>query len=485
MSLRGRNRSFPRGDWPLAAAAAGAALFWLGLVALGVKLGARFFPAASPSYTAALFALVIIVAYAATFLRRAAQVAWLHGHAVEVGADQHPDLATHVKNAARRLADAHARERAAHGRLPAGAFERLPRVFLFHDPAREPGFGATLLGEQYLALNAAALDALAERPGAIDFHIGVALAELHDPQRHWRGLLLPARVLPLIGPALGRAETYRRDRTGLAACKAPVDAAFALAVLANGARRGKTLRIAEFVRQGETAGGFWLSLMALGASHPWPARRLARLRALATSGQTTATPYHALAWLVALAVPALGTSARAIAARMLLLMLWVAIAIHAGLGAQRLLAERGIIEVTETRLDNKPLRLPAAGEAPASAAPAPAPATDAEPYARLNDDLRLIGEAAAKRSQQQGTIVCEIDGLRNSRELNFPPGRYALSCNEPVVYTVVEDSEFEPGRPSFLHSYHWRDKRLLTPSMPPAPGGKAASGESAAPGEGG
>jgi hypothetical protein len=463
---------YPHERARLVVAALCASVFWLGLAALWLRLAERLFPGTAPAWYTGTFAIAVILAYGAEFLARAAQVAWLHGHAVEIGPSQYAELATRIRQVAKRLADTPGRSSA-----PTDA---TPRAFLLHDPQRQAAFGLKFLGESYLALNAVALDALAERPGAMDFHIGTALAQLREPSRRWRAVLFPATVLPLLGPTLARAAVHVADRYGLAAGRSPVDAAYAIAVEVSGTRHGKGLRVAEFTRQVEAdvQGGrghafwpsFWLSVVELASPQPWPARRLARLRTLA-SGSPAPTPQrHPLAYAAAAVVPALAARPLAFAGGTALLLAWLAIAIHAALGAQRLLAAHGWLELAESRVENQPLalppRLPAASVA---AVPEPrSPMPQGEPYTLINEDLRLLGEAAAVRSSRQGAVVCEIDN-RQKLNLHFGIERYTLSCSEPLVYTVVADSEFEPGRSSFLHAYNWREKRFLEPAVPPAP----------------
>ena len=85
-----------------------------------------------------------------------------------------------------------------------GTAERGPRIL------RGPDGGAVLLPQ-------ALVDALADDPTALDFHLARALARLrHAPA--WAELLrLPARALPLFGPALDRAREAAEDQAGLRA----------------------------------------------------------------------------------------------------------------------------------------------------------------------------------------------------------------------------------------------------------------------------
>jgi hypothetical protein len=222
-----------------------------------------------------------------------------------------------------------------------------------------------------------------------------------------------------------------------------------------------------------------MSLMALAAFRPWLARRLERMRA--AIGVSTDPPgrHHPAAFLGALWLPGLGApSVGARFGRVLLLLLWLPLLVGAGLEAQRWLSaplashhDNRVVSVTPAR----PAASARTGSPPAADSAVP---VNAEAYERVNADLRYLGELAEARSRKQGGIVCELGRLEALR-LQLPATRYAFSCDEPLVYTVVEAGEFESGQPTFLHTYHWKDKRFMPrgpapsaavpPEIPPAP----------------
>jgi hypothetical protein len=449
----------PRERWLMAGAALAAAGFWLALGLLAFRLLGRYLPGLDIEIRVGLVASLPILAYLAGFLARSARLAWLHGHAVEVGAKQYPDLHLRLRHAAKHL-----------------AIEPAPRVFLFHARHAEPGLVLRWLGREFIAINADVIGVLTPRPGTIDFFFGHELARLRDPLTRFGFFLAPALVLPLIGPANMRARTYRADRAGQLVCRHPEDAPLAVASLA--ARRVKPFSLAPFAAQGAHAGGFWMSLMALAALRPWLARRLERMRAAIGVLPEPLVRHHPAAFLGALCVPGLGAaSASERLGRALLLLLWLPLLIGGGLEAQRWLAP------LESRHDNRVVSLAPARPATSARHSAPPPAdsampAEAEAYERVNADLRYLGELADARSRKQGGIVCELGRLEALR-LQLPAARYAFSCDEPLVYTVVEAGEFESGQPAFLHTYHWRDKRFMPrgpapagdvpPETPPAP----------------
>lgn len=438
----------------LAVLVALSALFWLGL-ALGLP-GAleRYFPGQGALAAGLLIGGVLILTHATDVLRRAGRVASLLGHAVEIGPEQYPDLHARLKTAARRL-----------------GIELAPRVFLFRHPGLGPSCGLRFAGRSYLALDAEVVGALTEHQGAINFFIGRALATAHKQRAALETFLLPALVLPLIGPAYRRAQVYTADRAGLAACKNKGDAALALALLAGGSRRFKSLDIAGYAARSLALGAFLSSFMELVSGTPPLPKRVMHLRSAATQSELLLPRRHLLAWLAALLVPYLAPRTASVM-RLVAAALWallVVLAVHAG---QRLLAQSGLIEMLESRFVDKIIWLRPAPSEPAplpAAAPAPPPEAKTDAYARLDADLKRIGDLALARQRRHGGIPCELGDL-GGLSLNFPPGRYALSCDEPVVYTLVETGEFEPGRGAHLRAYHWKEGRIIPSILGGAPG---------------
>ena len=115
-----------------------------------------------------------------------------------------------------------------------------PDTYLFQNPEIPDCFSVRFRGQNFLALNGEVVGTLTERQGAIDFVMGHEIGRINDHHARWIPFIFPAMVLPLLGPAYARAKVYSYDRYGIAACKAKVDAAFALAVVASGSRRWKS-----------------------------------------------------------------------------------------------------------------------------------------------------------------------------------------------------------------------------------------------------
>lgn len=425
-----------------------ASLFWLGLASLALALLDRYLPETDPGLLMALVTMVLILAHTAHYIRRARQLAYLHGHAVVIGPKQHPDLHTRLISACTRV-----------------EIDVVPNMYLFQDARFGTSFSLRLHGSSYIALNGELIGALTERQGAIDFYIGFELARLHDRYRRWTLFLFPATVIPLFGAAHARARVRAYDRYGLQACKAAVDAAYALALLASGSRRWKSLSISQFATQVNTNREFWMSVIELSSAVPWLSKRIARLRALATESSAFLPRRHPLAFLVALCIPQVGVTSLVGVARILCVVLWLCLIVFTGTVAYQELQRPGLLDQWRSRLFGRDITqtLSSATVAPhrttANAADAEN-ATRRDPLTILDADLELLGEAMRTQFTKRGGIPCEIRDIRALR-LNFRTQRYAFSCSEPVIYTLVDAGEFTPGKPPYLRAYNWKQREFV------------------------
>jgi len=444
--------SCPHEKTLFAAAVFFAALFWIGLALLLFTLFSHQFSGLSPAYPLGLMAAAIIVTQAALWLRRAGQVAWLRGRAVEVGARQFPEMHAHLQSACQRL-----------GVEPPAAyvFQRSRLGDIFHQRRRR---------RQVIAFSAGLFDAASDHPGTFEFFVGHALG--HGIKSRWAAFLFPSTVLPLLGPACGRLRIHCADRYGLAACKNPGDAVLALMLLAHRGRRWKSVHAGSLLAQDAVARGFTASLFELASATPWLTTRLARLRAQVAQEKPLSSRRHPLAYVAALFAPSLAPRAGGGVTRLLFALLWVLVLAYMGNSAYQWLTRHGVLAAIESKFENTVMnfsRAPAVTATP-SAREAPATTdTKGDAYARLDQDLRQLGELALARQNKIGGNPCDIGNLGALR-LNFRAERYAFSCNEPLVYTVIDMGEFVPGEPSHLRAYNWKEKRLVpAPASAPPP----------------
>lgn len=422
------------------------ALFWAGLALLWWTLWQRYAAALSLTDTLLLVGAGAIVTYVVAWACKAGRAVRLMGHAVELGPDQFPDLQARVRACAKRLGIA-----------------ETPAAYLFQRPHHLPSYSLRYWARDYLALNGELIGVLTEHQGAIDFFIGSELARLHDPDRLFRWLLLPGRTLPLLGPAYARAKVFSYDRHGIGACRNRVDAALALALVASGSRRWKSISVSHYAEQSRRADPVF-DYFELTSGEPYLSRRIGHLRDVAT-GDGARHSRHALAWIAGALTPGIAPLNRGAIARVLMTLAWIAVAGAALWHGYRQLAQAGLVEPLQSRIDGKVVAL-----APPVSRTEPAPsaeeATAPDTYARLDADLKRLGGVALTRFRKLGGIPCEVGNIA-ALDLNFRANRYAYSCDEPVVYTVIEAGEFEAGRGAHLRSFNWKDNKFAT-SLPPA-----------------
>lgn len=434
-----------------------AACFWLSLTWVSLFLLNKIWPQVKGQEVAVVvMGLVILIALIHN-IRQILKIGNLRGHSVELSAKQFPDLYNRLHAVCKRL-----------------EIDPMPTAYICRDSHGPDAFSVKHFGRVYLALNANLVNALTERQGAIDFVMGYELGRLYHRFRAWDSFLWPIRILPLLGPAYARTQIYVRDRHGLAACKTRADAAFALAMVAAGDRRWKSLSIPNFAGQSAHKRLFSMSLAELISARPWLSKRMANLRALSTSSSHLVAQRNPLAYVVALFTPYIGWRQPGLIIRLLVLTLWAVSISHAFWAGERILVDEGILPdrfSLGSRLINfkQDTKKPVEIDDPK---PVPLPVKRLSPkiknisYRRLEDDLRLLGRYARQRQQRQGGIPCEIGNI-HALSLNYPAERYAFSCDEPKVYTIVERGEFEPGKISHIRTYNWKSRKIvLGPSAP-------------------
>lgn len=446
------------------AALAAASVFWIALAWLALFLVNKLLPGAR-GQDVALTVIVVLLLLALVYnLRQVFHIATLRGYSVEFGSKQFPDLYNRLHSVCKRL-----------------DIDPMPAAYINRDRHGPDAFSLRYLGRAYLALNANLVNALTERQGAIDFVMGYELGRLYHHYHGWNAFLWPVRVLPLLGPAYARTLVYTRDRHGLAACKTKADAAFALAMVAAGDRRWKSLSIPDFAAQSAHKGLFSMSYSELVSARPWLSKRMANLRALSTESDHLVAQRNPLAYLAAVFTPYFGWRGRGWWLRVLTISLWLFGLSHLAWAGQRVLIEQGWL--SSELIGNRLIKFDQPENAGAKTAtpteksgqpPVVKLSPNTSPYRRLEDDLRLLGRYARERQQRQGGIPCEIGNI-GALSLNYPAARYAFSCDEPKVYTIVERGEFEPGKPSHIRTYDWKARKIVL--GPSAPDSGEASGE--------
>lgn len=269
-SVPGNIRVYAKEKTLFAVLAAFAALFWLLLTVASV--GTVW--------------LILPLLYLFCLAAHSYFIAHLQGNAVEVGAQQLPQL--------------HARFQAC---CKIVGLDKEPHFYLMSGNGALNAFATRFLRRYYVVLLSDVVDALQDDEGALNFYIGHELghiAQKHLARHWWISLVM---LTPLLGSAYSRAREYSCDQYGLACCRDTDSAMRALAVLAAGGKRWKTVNLDAYIGQSERSGGFWMSLNELTGDYPWLCKRVARVQ----RGDAARFPRrHWAAWALAALVPRTG-----------------------------------------------------------------------------------------------------------------------------------------------------------------------------------
>ncbi|USX21497.1 M48 family metallopeptidase [Oxalobacteraceae bacterium OTU3REALA1] len=235
-------------------------------------------------------ALVYLLLFFITYcFAQSALVSWLKGTGVRITAEQFPDLRERIDACCRRL-----------------GLEQAPEAYLLQMGGSFNAFATRFLGNNFIVLYSDVVDALEDRPDAINFYIGHEIGHLKRQHLRWSALLAPASFVPLLGAAYARAREYTCDRHGFHACDDLDSAQVGLSALAAGGKRWRQLSTAGYAAQAQQSSGFWMSFHELVGDYPWLVKRMAVMRGLAGGSEVEQPGRHGLAYLLALFVPRLG-----------------------------------------------------------------------------------------------------------------------------------------------------------------------------------
>lgn len=235
---------------------------------------------------ALLYLLLFFIGYC---FAQSALVSYLRGTAVQITPAQFPDLYQRIEVCCERL-----------------GLAVVPEAYLLQMGGAFNAFATRFLGNNFIVLYSDVVDALEERPDAINFYIGHEIGHIKRNHLRWSALLAPAALLPLLGAAYARAREYTCDRHGFHACDDLKSAQVGLAALAAGGKRWRQMSVSTYTAQAQQSGGFWMSFHELVGDYPWLVKRMAVVRGLAQGTEVPPPGRHGLAYLLALFVPRLG-----------------------------------------------------------------------------------------------------------------------------------------------------------------------------------
>lgn len=235
--------------------------------------------------------LYLILGYVFFLFAHSAFISHLKGSGVRISPDQYPDLYDRLVRCCERV-----------------GVNEVPEAYLL----RTDFFNALatkFLGRHFVVLFTDVVDALDDQPGAIDFYIGHELGHIHRKHLSWQTFVMPASLLPVVGPALRRAEEYTCDRYGVACCQSEADIKAALAAIAAGDTRWSTINVDAYIAQVQATNGFWMSFNELTGDYPWLTKRMATAVALAQGQEITHPRRSFWAWTLSCFIPRLGGGA--------------------------------------------------------------------------------------------------------------------------------------------------------------------------------
>ncbi len=230
----------------------------------------------------------LLFGYLFFLFAHSAFISHLKGTGVKITEDQFPDLYQKLTKGCSKI-----------------GLDNIPEAYLL----RTDYFNALatkFLGRHFLVLFTDVVDALKDQPGAIDFYIGHELGHIHRKHLTWQTFLMPASILPVIGTALRRAEEYTCDRYGVACCQSEDDIKAALAAIAAGDTRWKSINVDSYLKQIEYTNGFWMSFNELIGDYPWLTKRMATSIAFSRGEDIKFPKRSFLAWIISFFIPRFG-----------------------------------------------------------------------------------------------------------------------------------------------------------------------------------
>jgi Zn-dependent protease with chaperone function len=238
-------------------------------------------------------------------------LAHVKGNGVRISEHQLPDLYARCQAAAFKL-----------------GLTTVPDVYVLQSGGVLNAFATKLLSRKFVIIYSELANQCHD-PRQLDFVIGHEMGHLAAGHLAWNAFLLPAHLMPWLGPAYSRAREYTCDRAGYEFVNALEPSLRGLAVLAAGGKLAATVNLEEFMRQRAETGRFWMAVRELCASHPYLCKRAAALHELAMPGTAQPVGRNPLAFPLA---PILGISVGGPSSLALILMIYLAL-VSATLGS--------------------------------------------------------------------------------------------------------------------------------------------------------
>jgi Zn-dependent protease with chaperone function len=237
-------------------------------------------------------------------IAHAVYLAHVRGNGVRLSEKQLPELYRQCQAAAYKL-----------------GLSTVPDIYVVQSGGLLNAFATRLISRKYVVLFSELVNQC-EDQRQLDFVIGHEMGHLAAGHLAWNAFLAPAQLVPWLGPAFSRAREYTSDRCGFAVVGQLEPALRGLAVLAAGGRLAGALDLAEFVRQRDESGRFWMAVRELCSSHPYLCKRAAALQELVTPGAAQPVGRNPLAYPLA---PLFGITAGGASSLAMLMLIYFAV----------------------------------------------------------------------------------------------------------------------------------------------------------------
>jgi len=179
-------------------------------------------------------------------------------------------------------------------------YREVPRLFVLQEGGALNAFTTRHLSRSFIVIYSEMLQACGGDSPELRFILGHEIGHLHRRHIAKDLLVLPGRILPLIGNAYSRACERTCDNYGSAASGDREKAVRAMMMLAAGPAHGRTLSPGLFAAQYEGDRGFFVSWYELTSSYPTLSHRVANLLAAAAGRPAPRSARNPLAYLFAL-----------------------------------------------------------------------------------------------------------------------------------------------------------------------------------------
>ncbi len=221
------------------------------------------------------FGLFMLVAHAL-------MIAHIKGQGVKLSEKQLPEIYARVVAASEKL-----------------GLKTPPEVYVMQAGGALNAFATKLTSRNFVVIYSDLLEACGDEGKEIDMIIGHEIGHLALDHLKWLWVLIPSRIVPLLGAAYSRACEYSCDRCGFEVTGDMQAATRGLTILAAGGKYGKILDMQSFVLQVKETGGFWPSVYELNATHPYLPKRVAALFNSQRPGMVPVAGRNALAYPLA------------------------------------------------------------------------------------------------------------------------------------------------------------------------------------------